>query len=633
MPLLRIRTVSIALTVTLAVLFLPLGLTVRELARATELGTWLRFGALLAAFAAVGFSLYRQRAVRALLAERERLEDARHASDAMFAGILAIAADAVITIDESHRIIHFNKGAEEIFGWSSAEALGQHLNALLPERVRPRHDAFVDEFARGAESARRMGHRREVAGRRRDGSEFPAEASISKLDLPGGRRVFTAVVRDITERRRAQENERFLADAAARLSVSLGYEEVLQTVAECATPMLGDACIVDVVDGQRFVRFVANGADATRDDVKATLTSGADLTWDSLSPAIDVIRRGRSEIIERVDDAWLEAHEEDPDSPTNWRRLDIRSLLIVPLTLGERTFGALTLLALDGRPPFGLDARVLAEKFASHASHALENARLYREARRATEGRDQVLSVVSHDLRNPISAIAMCASVLRDNWAADATERENLLTTIVQSTEWMNRLIQDLLDVASIEAGRLSLERRRESASSIIGKALRMFDVEATGRRIELAAEAPPTLPMVNVDASRIVQMLGNLLRNALKFTPDGGRIAVRAELRGASVVFAVSDTGPGIPLADQPRVFDRYWQSRRTATKRGTGLGLSIAKGIVDAHGGRMWLQSGPDEGSTFFFSIPAEAIGARVELQRSEPAETASNVTGEDD
>lgn len=612
MPFLKIRTVSIALILALAVLVVPLVITLGELARGADGAAWLRLLALVAAFAAVGFSLFRQRAVRALLAERQRLEEARHESDAMFAGILAIAADAVITVDESHRIIHFNKGAEEIFGWSSSEALGQHLNTLLPERFRPRHDAFVEEFGRGAESARRMGHRREVAGRRRDGSEFPAEASISKLQLPGGRRVFTAVVRDITERRRAQENEQFLADASARLSASLGFEDVLQTVADCATPMLADASIVDVLDGPRFVRRIANGGEPERDDVKAALTSGGELTWDSLSPAVDVMRRGRTEIVEQVDDAWLEAHEEDPNSLTRWQRLGVRSMLVVPLTVGERTFGALTLLALNGRPPYVADTRLLAEKFASHASLALENARLYREARRATESRDQVLGVVSHDLRNPISAISMCASALRDNWAENA-ERENLLTTIVQSTEWMNRLIQDLLDVASIEAGRLSLERHRESAASIVEKALRMFGVEAAARHIELTSEVAD-VPPLNVDASRIIQVLGNLLRNALKFTPDGGRITLRAAFRGGSVVFAVADTGPGIPLADQPRVFDRYWHSRRSANKRGTGLGLSIAKGIIEAHGGRIWLESVPGHGSTFIFSLPAESVSASL-------------------
>ena len=608
MPFLRIRSVTIALAIALAVLIVPIGLTLNELIRFGGLAPSLRLGALLAAFVAVALSLRRQRAIRAALAERERLDAARRASDAMFAGILSIAADAVVTVDEEHRVIHFNRGAEEIFGWSSAEAIGQSLNVLLPDRFRARHNAFIDEFGRGPEAARRMGHRREVAGLRRDGTEFPAEASISKLDFPDGRRVYTAVVRDITERRRAQENERFLADSSAQLSASLGFDEVLQAIADAATPTLGDACVVDVADGAHFVRRVTGGAlpNDSAAGALAELASNGALTWDSPSAAVDVIRRGRTELVEQVDDAWLEAHEEDEESITRWRRLGVKSMLVVPLSVADRTFGAVTLLALNGRPPFGSDTRVLAEKFASHASLALENARLYREARRATEGRDQVLGVVSHDLRNPLSAITMCASALRDG-SLDGEERDSLLTTIVESTEWMNRLIQDLLDVASIEAGRLSLERHEETVTTLAGKALRMFEVEAERRQIRLELDAKPDLPVVQVDASRIVQVLGNLLSNALKFTPDGGRITLGITWRPGSVVFSVTDTGPGVPAADQPQVFDRYWHSRRTANKRGTGLGLSIAKGIVQAHGGRIWVESPPGKGSTFSFTVPA--------------------------
>ena len=615
MPLVKIRSVSIALGLAIGVLFIPLALTVRDLLRFGDVAAWFRLAALVGAIAAVGYALGRQRAVRSALTERQRLEEERHSSDAMFASILGIAADAVVTVDENYRIIHFNRGAEEIFGWPTAEVVGQSLNCLLPERFHAHHNEFIDEFARGRDAARRMGHRREVAGRRRDGTEFPAEASISKLDLPGGRRVFTAVVRDITERRRAQENERFLVDTSARLSASLGYDEVLQTIAECATPTLADACVVDVIDGGHFVRRAAEGA-APNDVARATLhalAEGAGLTWDSPSPVVDVIRRGRAELVAEINDAWLEAHEDDPESLSRWRRLGVRSMLVVPLTAGDRTLGAVTLLALNGRPSFGADTRVLAEKFASHASLALENARLYREAKRATEGRDQVLGVVSHDLRNPLSAIAMCAKVLRDDHGQmGARERESLLTTIVQSADWMNRLIQDLLDVASIEAGRLSLERARQSAPALVSQTVRMFEVEASQRRVQLEASAPPELPPILVDASRVLQVLGNLLNNALKFTPDGGRVVVGAEGKGSSVVFFVSDSGPGIPLADQPRVFDRYWHSRRTANKRGTGLGLSIAKGIVEAHGGRIWIDSTPGEGATFRFSVPVETGAA---------------------
>jgi signal transduction histidine kinase len=330
---------------------------------------------------------------------------------------------------------------------------------------------------------------------------------------------------------------------------------------------------------------------------------------------LDVMRRTRPAVVEQVDDTWLEAHEESAENLGLWRTAGVRSMLVVPLTVAGRPLGAISLLAVDGKRQFGSDVRLLADRYAALASHALENARLYRDAQRATEGRDQVLGVVSHDLRNPISAIAMCASALQDSSPTTTEKRDSLLLTITQSTEWMNRLIQDLLDVASIEAGRLSLERDRELVPTLVTAALRMFEIEASRRQIQLVSEVASDLPPIVADGSRIVQVLGNLLRNALKFTPDGGRITVRAERRSQDVVIAVTDTGPGIPPEDQPRVFDRYWHARRTANKRGTGLGLSIVKGIVQAHGGRIWLESAPGRGSAFFFSIPLElsSVAAR--------------------
>jgi signal transduction histidine kinase len=338
------------------------------------------------------------------------------------------------------------------------------------------------------------------------------------------------------------------------------------------------------------------------------------LTWDSPSPVLDVMRRARPELVEVVDDAWLEAHEESAESVARWRAAGVRSMLIVPLSVADRTLGAITLLAVDEQRDFSADVRTLAAKFATHASLALENARLYRVAQEATEGRDQVLGVVSHDLRNPISAIAMCASALQSSATISSEKRESLLLTITQSTQWMNRLIQDLLDVASIEAGRLSLERDRASVRTLVTGALRMFEGEALLRTIQLAHEVRSDLPPVMADSTRIVQVLGNLLGNALKFTPDGGRITVSAESRGRDVVITVSDTGAGIPLEEQPLVFDRYWHARRSASKRGTGLGLSIAKGIVQAHGGRIWLESAPGRGSTFSFSLPVDTTPVAV-------------------
>lgn len=192
----------------------------------------------------------------------------------------------------------------------------------------------------------------------------------------------------------------------------------------------------------------------------------------------------------------------------------------------------------------------------------------------------------------------------------DSANRAELLATIRESTTWMNRLIQDLLDVANIERGTLSLERRQLEPAQIVLQARHMFEQEASSHGIALTVRVPTNLPLVDADGARVVQVLGNLLRNAIKFTPNGGRIVLAAEQRDRAVVFSVTDTGQGIPLANQPRVFDRYWHASAGARTGGTGLGLSIAKGIVDTHGGSIWLTSMPGQGSTFSFALPLAAV-----------------------
>jgi len=209
----------------------------------------------------------------------------------------------------------------------------------------------------------------------------------------------------------------------------------------------------------------------------------------------------------------------------------------------------------------------------------------------------------------------MCARALEENAPRDEAARKELLLTIRESTEWINRLIQDLLDVAVIESGKLSLQLREQEPAPLALQARHMFEVEAAGHQIQLDARIATNLPLVTADGARIVQTLGNLLRNAIKFTPNGGRIAIGVEARGGRVEFSLKDSGPGIPVENQARLFDRYWQSSDGARARGTGLGLSIAKGIVDAHGGEIWVRSAPGQGSIFTFAIPAAPSPSRTQ------------------
>lgn len=554
---------------------------------------------------ALALVLARQFIVETRLRARQRIEDALRASEAKFSGILGIAADAIITVDQTQRIIHFNRGAAEIFGYSPADAIGRHLNILIPARYRAGHDAHMQRFAQAPETARRMGERREIFGLRSDGTEFPAEASISKLVEPDGI-LFTVVLRDITDRVRAAENERFLATAGARLAQSLDFDDAVQAIADLPIPRLADACFVDIVDDADTLKRV--GSKRQREALTPALRSltATPLDWDSPSPIVDAIRRRRRELAPVVDADWLEANE-DPGLVPHWRALGAHAILALPLVAGDQVFGAVTLILTEPGRSFSEDQRALADKFATVAATTLENARLYGLAQRANRARDEVLGVVSHDLRNPISAIAMCVRVLEDNPPDSPAEREDLLRTIRESAEWANRLIQDLLDVASIERGQLSLQARAQDPAQMVLQALHMFEVEAQQQGIALTASVPTNLPLVNADNGRVIQVLGNLLRNAIKFTPNGGRITVGAEQRDGKVTLSVRDTGLGIANEHQARVFDRYWQSADGSRARGTGLGLSIAKGIVEAHGGRIWVDSNPGEGSTFSFSLPS--------------------------
>jgi signal transduction histidine kinase len=266
---------------------------------------------------------------------------------------------------------------------------------------------------------------------------------------------------------------------------------------------------------------------------------------------------------------------------------------------------------IGGRPVFTAVLRDITDRRSAEADRArlLEAEQAARAAAEsALRMRDEVLAIVSHDLRNPLSVIDMCASSLEERLSqADETARE-LVSTIASSTAWMNRLIEDLLDVARMEAGRLTLERQPQDLVRVISEATMMLEPLIAEKSLTLEEALPEYLPLASIDARRIVQVLENLLANAVKHTARGGTVCVAAESRDGQVQITVRDTGAGIPAENLPHLFDRFWQARG-ARRGGAGLGLAIAKGIVEAHGGRIWVESEVGAGSTFGFTLPLEA------------------------
>jgi signal transduction histidine kinase len=246
---------------------------------------------------------------------------------------------------------------------------------------------------------------------------------------------------------------------------------------------------------------------------------------------------------------------------------------------------------------------------------------MYKEAEETIDAREQVLKIVSHDLRNPLHTISMCASLLLDV-PMQPGDQNGHLTRIKRAGERMNRLIQDLLDVAKLEAGRVGIDARELAVAPLVREAHEMLAPLAAEKSLQLDYVVADGLPSLTADAGRVLQVLSNLVGNAIKFTPKGGRIVIRAESAPGGVRFSVADTGPGIPPEQLTKLFGQFWQGN-PADRRGIGLGLTIAKGIVDAHGGRIWVESRVGEGTTFFFTLatalPPTGSGARERRRES--------------
>ena len=226
-----------------------------------------------------------------------------------------------------------------------------------------------------------------------------------------------------------------------------------------------------------------------------------------------------------------------------------------------------------------------------------------KEAVRAARARDDMLAIVAHDLRNPIQNIATAAAALA---GTGADKHTRLLGIIHRSTDEMERLIADLLDVAQVESGSLSITRSQVDLHALLAEACERFQAQALARNIALGREASAAVAAVGADRDRLLQALSNLLDNALKFTPAGGRVLLRAASEEGAVHLSIEDTGIGIPSEHLPHVFDRFWQATR-ASRAGAGLGLAICKGIVEAHGGRIWATSTEGSGTTIHITLPA--------------------------
>lgn len=522
-------------------------------------------------------------------------------TDAVLAGIVTISADAIICVDESQRITFFNEGAEAIFGYSTEEIIGSPLELLIPHRFHVAHAAHIHGFAESKVRARRMGERGRISGLRKNGEEFPAEAAISQLGSEGAK-VYSVVLRDITERRRAEEIQRVLAHAGETLASSLGPEDTLSNIVWLAVPTLADACIVNVYQAGKFHRAAVTHVDAARARDLQRARNEFPINLDGPHPVAEVMR-SRTPLNLSSDDSDDLSHEQLAMLSDIFEGIPAASI-VLPLIGREQLIGVLSLYR--EKRQFDKSDLFLANELARRAALAIDNARLHEEIHAGLRARDDMIGIVSHDLRNPVNAVRMLTGVILKDADEPLPGRVREYAGVIrQAAEQMDSLIRDLLDVTRVEAGRLSVDCVTVDTEELIGDALRTLAPIAEQQGLQLRLNAPDDLAPVLADRERIAQALSNLVGNAVKFAPPGSRINVRvAPLGDDEMLVSVSDAGGGMTADQLSHAFDRFWQSRRT-DRQGAGLGLAITKGIIEAHGGRIWAESTVDKGSTFCFTL----------------------------
>jgi PAS domain S-box-containing protein len=488
------------------------------------------------------------------------------------------APDGIFVADVEGRYTDVNEAGCRLLGYTREEILGKTIvDLILPSEVERLWQAR-EALLRGAVQVS------EWTLRRRDGSLVPVEVSANILSdgrWQGFVRDISARQRDVAERKRLEIEQRLYADLGSILSTTLEHEETAARVAEVAVRDFADLCFVDLVDGVR--------------------------TANQPRPALleSILESRQPYVLRHPAERDLAALAHDSDRLAALRVIDVQSLMVIPLIARGRLLGTLSLFS--AAPDFVDDRRDLriAQEIAHRAALAIDNGLLYRDAQQAARDRDEVLGMVAHDLRNPLAMIVMEARLLERGGDEPDRRWEQPGQQIQQAAIRINRLIQDLVDITRVEAGRLTVDRRLTHAAQVVFDTAEAHGTLAASATLELRLELPADLPEVLADRDRLLQVFENLMGNAIKFTPPGGRITVGASRDEGAVRFWVKDTGPGIPVEHQPHLFDRFWQAR-TARRGGAGLGLRIVKGIVETHGGRIWVESVPGIGSTFLFTIP---------------------------
>jgi PAS domain S-box-containing protein len=556
------------------------------------------------------------------------------------AAIVQSSDDAIVGKSLSGIITSWNAAAERLFGYTAAEAIGRSIRMIIPADRQAEEDEVLARLQRG-ESIDHF----ETVRVRKDGAPVDISLSVSPIRNAAGQVIGASkIARDITERKRAdalrvellaaeqaararaelaEHRATILAEASSVLASSLDSATTLRTVSRLIVPTLADWCIIDLVTRDHGLARVALAASEPGTQALLSELQQYAPDWTSQQPGAQAIRGAKAILFPEVTEKTLTSTVRDAAHLALMRRLRPRSALAVPLVSRSRVVGALTLVRTTPGQRYDEADVAMAEDLARQAAQAVDNANLYSEAAEAraqAEGanrtKDVFLAVLSHELRTPMNAVYGWARMLQMGQIDEAT-MPRAFEAIVRNSHVQLQLIDDLLNMSRIVSGKMRLDIRPVDLPRVLEAALDAVRPTAEAKGLRLQPLIDPNAGPLNGDPDRLQQIVWNLLMNAIKFTPKGGRIQVTLQRVNSHLEIVVSDTGVGINRELLPFIFDRFRQgdSGSTRVQGGLGIGLALVRHLTELHGGTVTGESaGEGQGATFRVNLPLAAASVEA-------------------
>ena len=429
-------------------------------------------------------------------------------------------------------------------------------------------------------------------------------------DAAGHAQQLRGLMVDVSERKRVETAQQFLAEASGLLATSLDYETTLRSVARLAVPYLADWCAVHVLEEDGSIRRLAVAhVDPAKEELVRDRPARYPLDSHARYIVPSVLRTGRSELVPEVSDELLVAAARDEAHLKTLRGLGFTSYISVPLIAHGRPLGTITLVTSESGRRYTQDDLTLAEDLARRAALAVDNAWLYREAQEAIRARDQFLSIASHELKTPITSLLGFTQLLQRRTEREGTlgERtQRAVRVIGEQAQRLNQLVALMLNLSRIETGQLSIERAPLDLHALTQRVV--DEMQPLLERHTVTITGPDTPLIVEADELRLEQVLQNLIQNAIKYSPAGGPIMIHVVRQADHACLAISDQGIGIPEEARAHLFQRFYRASNVDPRQisGMGIGLYVVKEIVRRHGGTVEVRSEEGRGSTFTVRLP---------------------------